>query len=68
MKRYKYVRMTHRVMSARYGSSAKTGRLSHREIIDALAAEGWEFKGTVPVEVMGSGYLNCYDLVFEREA
>jgi|GEM_PF-1744921 len=41
--------------------------LSHREIIDNLARDGWRFVSAIPTLIRGYGMISELDLVFERE-
>ena len=50
-------------MSVKFISNKETGSLSHYDIIDKMAAEGWRFVGHIPTHPE----MFYYDLVFERD-
>lgn len=66
MKKYVYVRM-YRKMLGGYVSSKKSGRITHRQVIDEMALKGWEYVDHIPVECSGYGMTNVYDLVFVKD-
>ena len=39
----------------------------HREIIARRGSAGWRFAGCVPVRQRAGGFIEAWDLVFERE-
>lgn len=39
----------------------------HREIILRRAEDGWRYVGYFPVTQRGSGQIQVFDLIFERE-
>ena len=41
---------------------------AHREIIARRAAGGWRFAGCIPVRQRMEGFVEAFDLVFERPA
>ncbi|MGM9662482.1 MAG: DUF4177 domain-containing protein [Oscillospiraceae bacterium] len=41
---------------------------THREIIARRGAEGWRFAGCIPTQQRAGGFIEAWDLVFEREA
>ena len=41
---------------------------AHREIIARRAADGWRFAGCIPVQQRMEGFVEAFDLVFERPA
>lgn len=40
----------------------------YREIVSRRAAEGWRFVACVPVTQRAGGFIECIDLVFEKDA
>ena len=64
MKQYKYVRIKCGAILTNY-LTENDGR-PPRDVIDEMAAEGYEFKGTVPVYDFG-GKVYKYDMVFETD-
>lgn len=47
------------------GIKGSTG--GHRAIILRRAAEGWRFVAALPVTQRAEGYVEVFDLIFERE-
>ena len=65
MKQYKYVRIYKKLLSS-YFTSKQSGQLSHREVIDRMAQNGWRYIDHIPVDVSGE-IVSSYDLVFEKD-
>jgi hypothetical protein len=65
MKRYKFIRMTYKVLKGGYVTAKEDGYRNHRTVIRDMAVLGWRFAGKLPGEVGSYGALMSYDLVFE---
>ena len=49
-----------------YFTSKQSGQLTHREVIDRMAQNGWRYIDHIPVDVSGE-IVSSYDLVFEKD-
>lgn len=61
MYQYKYVTLD-------TGGGLYAESLTHRQIIDKYAADGWRYVGIIPVSYTARGAICDVDLIFEREA
>ncbi|MBE6616023.1 MAG: DUF4177 domain-containing protein [Ruminococcaceae bacterium] len=60
MKKYEYVSVD---INWIFGS----GNTKHREIIDKYAADGYVYKGYIPISISAQGRPTKIDLIFEIE-
>ncbi len=65
MKRYRFIRMKHKMLKGGYVTAKEDGYRDHRTVIRDMAVLGWRFVGKLPVEIGGYGAVFSYDLVFE---
>ena len=65
MKKYKFIRMTYKILKGGYVTAKEDGYRNHRTVIRDMAVLGWRFAGKLPGEVGSYGALISYDLVFE---
>ncbi len=65
MKKYKFIRMTYKMLKGGYVTAKEDGYRNHRTVIRDMAVQGWRFVSKLPVEVGGYGAIVSYDLVFE---
>lgn len=62
--RYKYVRMKSAIGGVYYYKT-ENGKMSPRQVIEEMAAQGYRYVGNVPVKLGGYGALIEYDMIFE---
>lgn len=69
MRRYEYEFET--VVAEQEGYSFVGGvgivTRAHREVIARRAEAGWRLAGCIPVQQRGAGFMEAWDLIFERE-
>ena len=39
----------------------------HREIINKRAENGWKYVGFIPTKQRGTGHIQTFDLIFEKQ-
>ena len=62
---YTYIRCRAGIGQAYYCMS-EGGKMSPRQVIDEMAAQGYRYVGNVPVKMGGYGALTEYDMIFEK--
>jgi len=62
--RYKYVRMKCSI-GGKYYHKTENGKMSPRQVIEDMAAQGCRYVGNVPVQLGRYGALIEYDMIFE---
>ena len=64
MIRYTYVRIRSG-LGGTYYYKGENGKISPRQVIDDMAAQGYRYVGNIPIKQGGYGSLLEYDMIFE---
>ncbi|MCR5599487.1 MAG: DUF4177 domain-containing protein [Ruminococcus sp.] len=62
--KYKYVRSRSSIGGTYYYQD-ENGKISPRQVIDDMAAQGYRYVGNIPVKLGDYGSLREYDMIFE---
>lgn len=69
MRRYEYEFETVQAEQNGYSIVGGMGIVTreHREVIRRRAEAGWRLSGCIPASQRGAGFVEAWDLIFERE-